>query len=316
MVSFRDSYNDMLKKRGGSVVDSTLNVTQQYIERHFREDPSCKAGFKLNVFKNEPIDFRVSNTIGSGNMDRNTDIKKMIFRPSANIASGDYVKQDNSYWLVTECEHNSVQPKAIGYDCNNKLRLIVDNIATDVYAYFLKGTFTIQDGEFVKLNDSNLTCMVGTYYKNIVDKFFKESKTRFLINNKAFKIDGIDDITGINKNHGIYTITLKSDVLNPLDDLENGIAYNEDKPSLPEVFVINGKDKITKGIEETFMISPLKTGISFKLDDWSIENNLAQVVSQSDGKCIVKGLVANEQIILSAYEGINEICNKTIGIVR
>lgn len=286
---------------------------------------SYESSFKAKI-NNETLPEKIIFLYHTNEMNDKKQEYKIITKLNKIIYQGDIIREvirkdgnndleQNIYMIINEPKIDAVRRAKVRL-CNNYLRLKIDNRITDVYAYFLKGTFTIQDGEFVKLNDSNLTCMVGTYYKNIVDKFFKESKTRFLINNKAFKIDGIDDITGINKNHGIYTITLKSDVLNPLDDLENGIAYNEDKPTLPEVFVINGKDKITKGIEETFMISPLKTGISFKLDDWSIENNLAQVVSQSDGKCIVKGLVANEQIILSAYEGINEICNKTIGIVR
>ena len=286
---------------------------------------SYESSFKAKI-NNETLPEKIIFLYHTNEMNDKKQEYKIITKLNKIIYQGDIIREvirkdgnndleQNVYMIINEPKIDAVRRAKVRL-CNNYLRLKVDNRITDVYAYFLKGTFTIQDGEFVKINDSDLTCMIGTYYKNIVDKFFKESKTRFLINNKAFKIDGIDDITGINKNHGIYTITLKSDVLNPLDDLENGIAYNEDKPSLPEVFVINGKDKITKGIEETFMISPLKTGVSFKLDDWSIENNLAQVVSQSDGKCIVKGLVANEQIILSAYEGINEICNKTIGIVR
>ena len=319
-MTFRDTYNQMIVNRGGNSVQSTLNSTQQNIERYFKNenDPTYKKGIKLEKPLNLEIDFRISNTIGSSSMDRNIDIKKMIFRPSANVYSGDYIKQNDIYWLVTECEHNSVQPKAIGYDCNNCLKIKIDNLIKEIYCYFNKGTFTIVDNKLVKLNNDKLSCIIGTYYKDIISQYFKKASTRFIVNGNIYRIDGINNITGINKGKGIYIVTFESDEKRPEDDLENGIAYNDfsNNPIEPQVYTIEGKDKITKGLEETFKIIPVKTGISFKLDDWSIENNLAQIISQGDGSCIVKGLKDGEQIILSVNDGNIELCNKTISIVR
>lgn len=317
-MTFRDSYNLILMNRGGNSIQSTLNSTQHNIERYFKNDPTYRKGVKLEKPSNLEIDFRISNTVGSSSMDRNIDIKKMIFRPSATIYSGDYIKQADIYWLITECEHNSIQPKAIGYDCNNCLKFKIGNSIKELYCYFNNGTFTIMEDKIVKLNSNKLSCIIGTYYMDDISKYFKKAKTRFIINGNVYRIDGIDNTTGINKGKGIYIITFESDEIRPEDDLENGIAYNDfsDNPIEPQVYTIEGKDKIIKGIEETFKVVPLKTGISFQLDDWSTENNLAQIISQRDGSCIIKGLKDGEQVILSAKDGNAELCNKTISIAR
>ena len=252
---------------------------------------------------------------------------KIIVPLSYNLKQGDIISSMiridgnkslfNDIYVIINTPQLDAVSRAKMRLCNNFLRLKTgNNNVVDIHGSFLQGTFRIEDGEFIKLNDNNLTCMVGTYYKDIIKKYFKETKTRFLINNKAWILDTIDDITNINKGYGIYTITLKSDEINPLDDLENGLAYNGENNETPQVYIINGKDKITKGIEEKFTITPNKIGLSFKLDDWTIENKLAEIVSQSNGECIIKGLISNEQVILSVYDGINEVCNKTIGIVR
>lgn len=316
MDSFRDLYNNMLKKRGGNVSDGTLTTTHKYIERHLKDDPTYRTGFKLDKEGNKPIGFRISNSLGSGNLDRNIDVKKMIFKPKENIFSGDYIIEDINYWLVTDCEHNNITPKSISYNCNNSLRLKGNDNVIDVYGYFIKGKFSTDDGRLIKTNDNELTCLIGTYYTDIISKYFRVGESRFIVNGNAFKIDGIDNVTVINKGRGVYTVYLKSDEIHPLDDLENSIAYNEIELKPTDEYIIKGNDKIKKGNEEVFVISPIKTDILFKLDNWTIDNNLAEIISQGNGEVVIKGLVSNEQIILMAYDNDVKICTKTIGIVR
>lgn len=310
-MAYRDTYNKMLKNKGGNSMNSTFNSTTSYIDRHFREDLTIRDGFMVK--DNSPIDFRISNSVGSSSMDKNVDIKKMIFRSSCKITSGQYIKENTNYWLITEVENNLVNPKGIGYNCNNFLRIKSDNKILDIYAYFLKGTFSIKDTEFVKLSDNNLTVLVGTDYSDKITLLFNNG-TRFLVNKKAYKIETIDDITQINKGLGVYLITLTNDEIKPEDDLDNGIAYNEDvsNPPTPTDIKIIGEDKISVGTDYEYVIRPYVYGYKFALDSYTTENNLATIVSQANGVCKIKANVKGEIIELIGKNGYVEIAKKTI----
>ena len=90
------------------------------------------------------------------------------------------------------------------------------------------------------------------------------------------------------------------------DDIDNRICYNrllEEKFDPSDVdYRIIGEDLIEKNNSTIYTLKPSTNGVVWSLDDDSILNNLATIVTQSDNSCEIQMLSSNKLVQLVARD--------------
>ena len=102
-------------------------------------------------------------------------------------------------------------------------------------------------------------------------------------------------------------ITKIADKLNlSEDDIDSRSCYNrllEEKFDPSDVdYRIIGEDLIEKNNSNIYTLEPSKNGVVWSLDDDSILNNLATIVTQSDNSCEIQMLSSNKLVQLVARD--------------
>ena len=124
-------------------------------------------------------------------------------------------------------------------------------------------------------------------------------------------------VTGVGV--GSTTITLTYENTKAIFNIE--VTEKPPKPQDTTNVQIVGLAKINKDTENTYTLKNLDTqeiitegNYVFKLDDWSIENNLGTIVSQTGCSCVVKGLIKMEQLLLEVWLNDSKIQGKDLTI--
>lgn len=284
--------------QGGSIVKSSIKSTEDYLELEFRNDPSYRLA-ELNLKNGQTIDVRI--------IEDKADLfrKYFLFRPSYKIINGSYLRIEEGVFIIENHFLKDLYPKAEALMCN--LSIMVKGQTHPIPAYgnnTTYGTKGLKDNGYFKEQDAKLKIVIQAndeterYYEGM-RLLIRVRSGHMTKNNEfvAYKIMKKDFVVL----DGIYILETALTSLSPLDDLENGIAYNErfenDKPS--EEYQIMGVDKIKVGRTECYELNPKRIDVVYEIDDISY----AEITEQANGICKIKALKSQGIITLSARCG-------------
>lgn len=306
-MSYLDTYKRKMKFQGGSAVNANVKDTKVYIDMEFKNDPSYKLAM---------IDFDKSNKVDSRFMESksNTFKKYFLFRPDYIIKDGSYITTEQGTFIIESHTMKDLYPKAEALYCNFK---IITKIQSDfIYAHAndtAYGTKGIQDNGYFKEQDSRLRIWIKA---NDITKNYYEGM-RFLVRNESIHISEKDEFMAyevtkksFSVTSGLYILETIVVPLSPLDDLKNGIAYNEkfENERPVESYEILGLDKIRVGQIGEYKVEPENLNVIYELD----YDIYAQIFEQYNGICKIKGLKNKGIVTLSAKLGQDIISTKDI----
>ena len=112
-----------------------------------------------------------------------------------------------------------------------------------------------------------------------------------------------------------YYLDRKDDFIKEYDDIENGIAYNEDVSiaDKPIEYMITGSDFIRKSQSETYIINNPSEGGLFEVDDFS---NSVDIVSQDESSITIKCLSYGDYFTLNYIVNGIVMAQKDVSLVR
>lgn len=310
-MSYLDIYKKKLQIQGGNIPNDRKLVSQNIMELSFIDDPSYrKAKLSKIDLTQEDIDIRVVN------VDRSVSDKKIYVRPETVIDEGCVISYEDKSYLVTEFEDNLISPMCKCSLCNQTLKLPSGKEYPCVIANDSYGSKINLSNDFIGQIDTKLKIQLQAN-EDVLNEVRLD--LRYIFNHSKFDIFKCTDInTSVNK--GVITMIAKKDVyLEGLDDLENNIAFNgeiENKPQEPTEYSVIGNDKIKINVEHTYTINPIDENIVFSLDEYSVENNIASIISQANGECIIKANVTDEIITLNCSLNGEIVATKDIVTVK
>lgn len=279
---------------GNSPNDTRTNFTVNRINMDFKQDPSYRRAILTNHdLEEKTVDIRVVNTDKSS-------IKKHYVRPNMGLKNGEYItyyidKKETikATYMVTDFEFNLTSPSGKSKYCNNYLKIdgvIIPCVdSNDAYGKKLN-----QSTDFIKFTDSK--CEVQVQDNKYTIKINPDH--RFVMGKKDTDVYKVVDVdTSITE--GILTFTMQKDTASPFDDIKNRIAFQgKVEDEIPTEYKIIGNDKIKFNQTETYTIEP-------SIDcEWSLDDEeVAEIVSNTSNSCVVKGILKDEMVILSAIVG-------------
>lgn len=310
-MSYFDLYKKKLMNNGGSVVGEVVNNQKTITIENFRNDPSYKKAklTKLNLGE-EDIDIRVVN------VDRSVSDKRIYLLPDLKVDEGSYISYEDKIYLVSEFEDNLISPMCKGTLCNQMLKLPNGKEYPCVIANDAYGSKINLSNDFIGQIDTKLKIQIQAN-----TEVLRECKLdmRCMFNHSKFDIFKCTDInTSVKK--GVVTLIAKKDVyLDGLDNLEENIAFNgveNNKVQDSNEYVILGEDTIRINNNFEYILGPTNEGAIYSLDNYTIENNISAIVSQSNGKCILKANISDEIITLNCSINGEIVASKDIVTVK
>lgn len=297
-----DIYKKRLQINGGSMVGEHVRDTEIFMAQNFKDDPSYKVGIlKKSDLTNIEIELRVVNT-------DKPHLKKMYLIPNNISEIGDYisfVKNDKvRNYLVTGFEDNLISGCAYVKECNQLLRLPSGKTYPCIVSNDSYGSKTNLSNDFIGEVDTKAKIEVQA---NIDTLSECDLDVRYMFNNSKFDIFKTNDInTSINK--GLITMINKKDNYLPtLDKLEDNYCYQGKPDNQPtEEYIIMGNDNIIINKEYTYSIEPF-TDVVFELDEYSVSNNIAEIINSTNYSCTIIAYKTGEFIELSTTVDGNKV---------
>ena len=311
-MSYLDIYKKKLQIQGSNIPNDRKLVSQNIIDLSFIDDPSYKKAKLSKIdLTQEDIDIRVVN------VDRSVSDKKIYVRPETVIDEGCVISYEDKSYLVTEFEDNLISPMCKCSLCNQVLKLPSGKEYPCVIANDSYGSKINLSNDFIGQIDTKLKIQLQAN-EDVLNEV--KLDLRYIFNHSKFDIFKCTDInTSVNK--GVITMIAKKDVyLEGLDDLENNMAFNGeiegDNTQEPTKYSIIGNDEIKINVEHTYTINPIDEDIVFSLDEYSVENKTASIISQANGECIIKANVTDEIITLNCSLNGEIVATKDIVTVK
>ena len=238
-----------MESKGSSHKEATVKRDTAHLERRFNQIYGHREA-DLNGQSLEDVVIQ-SNT--------NPLLCSAMLRPSSNVKSGDYLTFEEQTWIVRGINRLKLSPVAELYLCNQLFKL--KGVEQPIVCYFNSSTVA---GQSVTTSDKfyELDSKVTLYVQK--NKHTEQLTTgyRLVINKRVYKITGVNDLT--------YPSLLMigcelTDVLE-MDNIEEGIAYNQFKTPVIENLDIIGEGKVKRGSNHQYKLSHLVEG------EWDIDN--------------------------------------------
>lgn len=258
-MDYFDLYKARVSKLGADTSDNRIMNMKEKIDYNFKNDGSYRLAI-VNFDENNTLDCRFSED--------NHDLfkKYFLFKPedTHKVKEGLYLKIDEGLFLLSEINMSTIEKKGEAYICNNVLRAKglpdVPCFANNT-TYGVKG---LKDNNYFKESDKRLRIKIQA--NNITLKYYEGQ--RFLFNSNSdftseeeirnewvcYKVTSKDFTVLKNQ----YVLELTKDTIKPsLDDLVNGIAFNEKlKNNSEKDEVLADKSKDTDNQEEETNVEP------------------------------------------------------------
>ena len=314
---------DLYKKRmlgyGGNIVSERIKDSEFFISQNFKDDPSYRDSTLIRTdLTTKDMGIRVVN------IDSKPNEKKIYVLPNEVVSVGDYISythKDKKYtYLIDSFEDNLISPCAKGVKCRNILKWIDDNGKVQEYpcvvSYMSYGVKIFQaNNDFIQETSTNIDVEIP---RNVITENIPLS-LRVMFGNSQHGIYKVGDIATYEQ--GILKLTCKKDkYLDGLDDIENNLPWNgetEEVPINPSAeYIIQGEDTIKVNKNYTYTVEPEEGNITFELDEYTISENIAEIVSSDGYSCIVKALISNELITLNAIVDGQVVASIDISTVR
>lgn len=306
-MSYLDIYRRKMKIQGGNIVGSDVKSTEDYVNIEFKNDPSYREA-SLNLYNNNKVDIRI--------IEDKADLfrKYFLFRPNYKISKGSYIEVDGKHFIIENCFLKDVYPKAEALMCN--IEIMVQGQSRPIPAYgnnTTYGTKGLRDNGYFKEHDAKLKIFVQAndetrrYFEGM--RLLIKVRSNHMSNNKEFVAYQIakKDFVVLD---GVYVLETELTSVSPLDDLENGIAYNERFGNIEEYEECNiiGSEKIKVGSIYNYKLQPEKLDVIYELDN----ENYATIVEESNNECKVRAIKSQGVITLLAKKNQNILSKKDI----
>lgn len=207
---------DLYKYRRRLKKDTAMNgiaeSTKQIINNIFHESANYQFVF-LNGIK---FDARVS-------VEEDETKLEVLFRPNTEVNKGDIVEINANHWLVENVYTNDIYPTAYVLKCNEWLRWKVDNVIS-VYPCVVKSTsISLEEGKYM-IHSENLVEIITPYNEDT--KKIKPTQ-RFILNDKAYEIEGTDILSNVIFGKGYITMKATETLQEVDDNFIDDIADNQ-----------------------------------------------------------------------------------------
>lgn len=313
-MSYFDTYKKRVETKGASFVDAIKNTTDEFISMNFENNQSYRlAKYKKADIEESTKDIRVVN------VDNDSDAKKIYILPNDILDVGDYLFFDKYWWIIDGFNNNLPSLCSTSLKCKQSISWKDDN--GKVYCYPCNIQNDSYGAKILLSNDAfgevSQKCKVIIQNNEDTLKFLRPD-FRFILSNSdtdIYKV-GTRDV-GID--NGIITLTCSKDVLKDEDDLENNIAYNgvtnnetdnNDSEQTETTYIITGSPKLIKDKQQTYELNEEVQGIEWRLDQMSIDAELAEIVSQDNKTCVLTTTCGDgEPVTLSCYLDNKEIAS-------
>lgn len=234
----------------------------------------------------------------------------LTVRIDTDIKRGSYIEINGEtlpFLVLSDVDNHYVYKSCTVRQCNQIIK-VSDEISipciTDGESYGVKISSSDQ---YLKTSDTKIKCVVA---RNKLTESLPLN-FRFMLENSKHGIYKISDITTYNKNLLVLTCE-KTQFLEGYDNLEIGICFNEQLPTIPPIeenpiaptptiYTISGEEEIKKSTNQTYTVSPISPTGSFSLVDNSIT-----IISQDNSSITLQGT------IVGTYDTINYIVNNKI----
>lgn len=320
-MSYFDTYKKRVETKGASFVDAIKNTTDEFVSMNFENNQS----YRLAKYKKADIE-ECTKDIRVVNVDNDSDAKKIYILPNDILDVGDYLFFDKYWWIIDGFNNNLPSPCGTSLKCNQTISWKDEN--GKIYRYPCNIQNDSYGAKILLSNDAfgevSQKCKVIIQNNEDTLKFLRPD-FRFILSNSdtdIYKV-GTRDV-GID--NGIITLTCSKDVLKDEDDLENNIAYNgvtnnetdnNDSEQTETTYIITGSPKLIKDKQQTYELNEEVQGIEWRLDQMSIDAELAEIVSQDNKTCILSTSCGDgEPVTLSCYLNNKEIANIDLICVR
>ena len=299
-MSYFDLYKKRLINNGGTPSAELVNNNKYILQYNFKDDPSYYKGIlKKSDLSEVEIELRMVNTSKS-------NVKKIYLLPNTNTNEGDYIQivkdEVTVNYLVTDFEDNLISKCSYVTECNQVLKLPNGKeypcvIANDSYGSKINSSNDILSEIDTKLK-IQVQCNEDTLKECDLD-------IRYMFNRSKFDIYKTTDINTSIKKGMLTMISQKDKFLPNLDRLEDNYCFqgstDNNTPINPSTdYIIQGEDTIKVNKEYIYTIEPQEGVITFSLDEYTISENIAEIISTDSYSCVVKALISNELGTLNA----------------
>ena len=253
-------------------------------------------------FTEEVIDIKMTNS------NSKPEVKHMYYSPISRVHCGDYILIDGLYYLVQDIQNNLDLPYCVAVECNQKLTAKVWDreipCRIENSSYGSKGEVT----NYSQISDfdsrANIQVQVNKYTKMLYEGFrqiFNNSKS------DIYEITKVQSVFGVSayREGGYFNNICKFCKYVVEDDFENGIAYNyrfekQESVDTPVIYIL-GEDEIPVNTDFTFTIINTNN-VVFSLDQDTINENNATILSQDGKNCTVEMLTKDVYVQLLAHD--------------
>lgn len=316
-MTYLDLYKKQLQNMGGNIKKHRRLNSEFKMNKYFDMDESYHLGTYIdNNLGEKEIDTRIVN------VDNSVDEKKIYLRPNTVLNKGSYIKYEEDIYLIREFEKNLLSPMCKCIRCNQEIMLKGWDKPLPCYitnsSYGSKGE--VFNNEYLGDFDARAVIQIGInkYVSDIIEG------TRFIFNHSKFDtFETTKKNTTYNSKNGIGYAELTCKYVKNVqeDDLENNIAYNyyleNNSETQGEIVTLEGgeDDRILLNSTMTYTINGIDKCV-FILDEDTIENNIAEIVSFTDNTVTVKVLKPKMfQIECRSNKG-TLLCTRTLYGVR
>jgi hypothetical protein len=231
-MSIREANANRVLQLGNTNAERVKNNMINLISREFSSSPSYHEVLRNNIPQGIQI-------IDENALTKNPNKKRVLCKPDEDINIGDDILWNSQHWLCTNVDSDKeIYAKGIIERCNNTLKFYKNQTLHSIPCIFTEISLDLQEGKFMNVP-------IGHYLVYIPSGIITKSdmNLRFLLNDSAYKIEGISDAT-----NGLIKIELSDDEINVKDDLINGIAWNEghNPNNNYTVEILNGAEQTIK----------------------------------------------------------------------
>lgn len=236
------------------------------------------------------------------------------------LKKGDYIEYGGEVYLVISDIDIYVDKNYAYKDCKIRKCNQIIHMPNDINIHAIVegesyGVKLIGSSDYFSEADTKVKVTVGD---NEINRKYLVLDSRFCFGNSEHGIYKNADISVYQKGL-LVNICKKDKYLKGLDDLNTGVMYQGNTENLPDIpedptnYEIVGESTIKTNNEYTYSLSPSNANTVFSLVEYN--EGTAEIVSQSNGECVIKAIKSNEVITLNCeIEG--KIISKDILTVR
>lgn len=192
---------------------SFFENTTKYLNDSFTQSP-----FYSTIWLGEKeIDAIINDT-------NSVDEKSILLRPKNSIDKGEVIEYKNYDWLVMDFNEDQVYPTLKVRLCNQLLKSVANGSEIPVVAIGKRTDFD-EEEDYLIVTTNEITVFASYQKANHI-----KITDKFTMNNRAFEVIGIDDVTEVFKDKGVikFTMDVTEIPITPPTDETNTPTENTD----------------------------------------------------------------------------------------